>query len=924
MGRLVRKPPKGKQPVEEPFVGRAGELAVLGRLFERTGHGHGQVALVVGVAGIGKTALTRRCLSLWRARALSASGDPDETSLTGGLLDQLAREAGVPEAKNLLGLLETGAADPLSAGSALLSMLRAMLIAGPLVAVVDDAQWSDELSLRALSFAVRRMHADHCMCLVITRPEDLPRLPPGLLRAVDDRGTRIDLAALDAGNVADLSELAGAGRLSHRAAEQLREHAAGIPLHVKELLHDLPAAVLQAPGSVLPAPRSLETLVLSRLACCAPETVRLVVAAAILGTDTGLTDVAALAGLADPLPALQEAGQQRLLEPGAASGRRCVFPRSMIRAAVYRDIGMSRRAELHRAAAGLTTGLAALGHRAAGCRGTDPGLAADLAVQALAELDAGRRAEAAGHFLTSVQVDERGPGRDERLLTAVGLLIDLGDAAKARTYSDEVMALPPSAPRSLVLGRLAMLGGEYRRAEDWLADAWAALEMARPPATVTEVREGAAVAACQLALMLLGLHRTDDAGAWARRATDTAVTRFTHACACAVHGGCLVSVGRTDDAKALLEAELAGDDEGPADTMIRASLAAALYRGDDLNGARAQLNAAAAGYSGLPMTHQLEARLLRLAVDYRAGAWDQAAAEGERLLVLIDDLDQGWLRARAHLMAVYVAAGRGEWRRAADHAEAAAAHPAAGPGAGSLELADARTAIAVASDDPAGIVAAVAGLGDLGPLARLEPTRLMFWPAYAHALARLGRLAEADRALRPFEELAHARARRSAMAAAGRARGYLEAVGQRPDAACAALAASVKNLEGLAIPFEEAQTRLEYGRFLRHAGQRRSAIREIGAARSLFAGLGAQPFLDYCDTEFGHDVHAPQSAFALPLTPRQLTVARAVASGKSNRDVATDLYISVKTVEFHVHQILTRLSIDSRAEIAAALAASAR
>ena len=49
--------------MEEPFVGRAGELAVLGRLFERTGHGHGQVALVVGAAGIGKTALTRRCLS---------------------------------------------------------------------------------------------------------------------------------------------------------------------------------------------------------------------------------------------------------------------------------------------------------------------------------------------------------------------------------------------------------------------------------------------------------------------------------------------------------------------------------------------------------------------------------------------------------------------------------------------------------------------------------------------------------------------------------------------------------------------------------------------------------------------------------------------------------------------------------------------
>ena len=108
-------------------------------------------------------------------------------------------------------------------------------------------------------------------------------------------------------------------------------------------------------------------------------------------------------------------------------------------------------------------------------------------------------------------------------------------------------------------------------------------------------------------------------------------------------------------------------------------------------------------------------------------------------MILVDDLDQGWLRARAHLMAVYVAAGRGEWDRAADHADTAASHLVAAPGAGSLELANARTAIAVASDDPAAVVAAVGELGDLGRLARLEPTRLMFWPAYAYALARLGR-----------------------------------------------------------------------------------------------------------------------------------------------------------------------------------------
>ena len=422
--------------------------------------------------------------------------------------------------------------------------------------------------------------------------------------------------------------------------------------------------------------------------------------------------------------------------------------------------------------------------------------------------------------------------------------------------------------------------------------------------------------------MLLGEYRIEDAATWAQRAEQTAVTRLSRVCSCAVRSGSLVAAGQADEATALLEAELTEGDEGPAGALIRVALAAALHRSDDLDGACAQLDAAGAGISRLPMAHQLEAMLLRAAVNYSSGAWEQAAAEAERMVTLVDDLDQGWLHARAHMVAVYVAAGRGEWERAADHADTAASHLAAAPGVGSLELANAWTAIAVASDDPAAVVAAVGELGDLGRLTGLEPTRLMFWPAYAYALARLGRPDEADQVLRPFEEFAQRRTRRSAMAAAGRARGFLEATRHRPDAARAAFVGSVQNLDGLAMPFEEAQTRLEYGRFLRHSGQRRRAVCELSAARSLFAALGAEPFRDRCDRELGHDARSLPLASQPPLTPRQLIVARAVASGKSNRDISTELYISVKTVEFHVNQILMRLGVDSRAEVATALAAS--
>jgi DNA-binding NarL/FixJ family response regulator len=88
----------------------------------------------------------------------------------------------------------------------------------------------------------------------------------------------------------------------------------------------------------------------------------------------------------------------------------------------------------------------------------------------------------------------------------------------------------------------------------------------------------------------------------------------------------------------------------------------------------------------------------------------------------------------------------------------------------------------------------------------------------------------------------------------------------------------------------------------------------------VFAALGAQPFLARCDQELGATSQAATGP-AAPLTARQLAVAQAAAAGKSNRQIAAELYISVKTVEFHLAQILARLGVDTRTQIAGALAA---
>jgi DNA-binding CsgD family transcriptional regulator len=256
------------------------------------------------------------------------------------------------------------------------------------------------------------------------------------------------------------------------------------------------------------------------------------------------------------------------------------------------------------------------------------------------------------------------------------------------------------------------------------------------------------------------------------------------------------------------------------------------------------------------------------------------------------------------------------------HVDAAVWQITAGDSDRLLDVVNARAALASARDDPEGVLAAVRPLaGRVDELAQGEPSMLSFWPLHAHAVARTGRLAEAAAVLEPFAELARARGRRSAIVAAARVRGFIDAAAHRPDVARCAYETAIASLDGLGMPHEQALARLDYGRFLRRLGQRRAALRELYAARAAFAGLGTISFVIRCDAKLGRDV--PASAGPVPpLTARQLAVARAVATGKTNQQVARDLYITVKTVEYHMSQIFTRLGIDARADIAAALSVS--
>jgi DNA-binding NarL/FixJ family response regulator len=113
-----------------------------------------------------------------------------------------------------------------------------------------------------------------------------------------------------------------------------------------------------------------------------------------------------------------------------------------------------------------------------------------------------------------------------------------------------------------------------------------------------------------------------------------------------------------------------------------------------------------------------------------------------------------------------------------------------------------------------------------------------------------------------------------------------------------------------------------YGCFLRRSGRRGNAARYLETARKQFSQLDARPFLDRCDRELAACGRAPAKRTADPaasLTPQELAVARLVAAGRTNRQAAAELVVSVKTIEYHLGHAYAKLAVTSRTQLALAL-----
>jgi DNA-binding CsgD family transcriptional regulator len=180
---------------------------------------------------------------------------------------------------------------------------------------------------------------------------------------------------------------------------------------------------------------------------------------------------------------------------------------------------------------------------------------------------------------------------------------------------------------------------------------------------------------------------------------------------------------------------------------------------------------------------------------------------------------------------------------------------------------------------------------------------------------------EADQLLRPHEERAAARKRHSSVARLARARGRVEAARGRPEHATEAFQKALDSARP-GLPFERAKVELAAGGFLRRVGQRRRAADLLTAALSTFERLGAVPYAQRCRTELAGSglQRAPRDGGPSLLTSQELVVARLAAAGRTNREIAGDLVVSVKTIEYHLRNAFQKLGINRRRQLTERLA----
>jgi ATP/maltotriose-dependent transcriptional regulator MalT len=893
-----------------PLVGRRRELEVLDGLRERAEAGRAGVVMVVGPAGVGKSTLLATWASGLRGwHVAMVTADDAETAVPFGVVDQVMRELGQGH------WAPAGVADHLDAAAVGACVIRALEVragSNGAVVLVDDAHWADVSSLHALGFAFRRLRRDPVMLVMAARQE-------GRSTEVADRmvstldGARLTIGGLDLDETTELVSALGTRVTDRASVDRLRIHTDGNPLHLKALLSEHGAnALARLDPHPLPAPAAYAHLVVERLMKCSPDGRAVVEAASVLGQRTTLDALAVVAGVGNVRALVDEAVQAELFGATSSQPRTTRFAHPMVRAAVYHHISLEQRAALHERAASIAPDpVTALRHRLARADGPDPALADEFVKAAEDEAARNRWTTAAELLLDAAELTNDASLGFTHRLDAVDCML-LGGAIPEAMARWEEMVEPSTPCRHwhYIAGRIAACNGDFDASKTHLA--WALRGRRRDTDAL-----GARVCA-QIATLRLNEGRFTAGARWARRAIRLAPARrplvATGPLASLVFG--LAGVGRGSEAIQVIA------DTRPSQRLTHDDLigrgVAELWSGRT---ARARVDLSAVSSSRTASAYERILSLLYLTdADYRLGFWDDAVMHGELAVSLARDSDHFWLLPLVHSAASFPLAGRGEWGDAMAHIARAVKSVRTATPATEVWTATAAARVAHARGDAYGVVTAVSSLDRVRNRDGVCGLEVQPWqPMAVEALVALGRLDDARGELADLEAACVAHASAPGGVVMAHTRALVDVADGRIGDAHDAIADALDHDDEVG-PFERSLAELALGALRRRLRQRSRARDVLVAALSGFDALGAVPYAERCERELAACGLTPQPRKHRDrerLTPQELSVANLAMRGLSNREIAGELVVSIKTVEFHLGNVYRKLAVSSRTQLLA-------
>jgi ATP/maltotriose-dependent transcriptional regulator MalT len=948
------------------LVGRSGEVARLEQALTVVGARRPAALAIVGEPGIGKTRLLselaklaeRRRFLVLEGRAAELESDVPFAPFVAALDDHLAslesRLARDVDSSDLVELARVFPSVPVPPDPArpalhderyrlhfaVRALLHARARSHPVALLLDDLHWADAASVDLLSFLIRHPPNGGVLLAFGFRSAQARER---LVAAVDATGAEIERIELGPLTPGEADALIGPG-IDAETRHELYRESGGVPFYLEALLraHVFPSASRAARSvvGVAGVPPAVAAALAGELRAVSARARRILEAAAVVGDPFELELTADVADTSEAavLQALDELLDADLVRATEVP-RRFRFRHPIVRRALYESIGRGRRIALH---TGAATALAARGARVSSqaphvLLAARPGDGVAVALLSSAADEVAARAPATAALwlqgaLRLLPETESPEHRLELLVPAATALSSAGDLEGGRAaLRDALGLLPPEhvALRAQIVALLASVERLLGRPGDskaLLAEAVADLPPHSREAAVLEIELALDAYfrgdfATMHAASLPALEKARRLGSRPLQATAGAVLAVSEHMA-----------GRTSDAEAAAAearsiVDAMGDTELATQVEALYVLGFAEYFAERLDEAVRYWDRGLALLRTTGQGHLLFPLLIAesMGKSARGNVEDarqlaEAAAEGSRLSGNLRSLSWA-LQAScwSGLMSGDLAAAIRDGEEAVGVAAATADNMVKVFAGSSLAL-----GLLAAGEVDRGLDTMLSSCG--GPdLRLLSPRqRAEAYSAMTHAELARGRLADGEGWAARAEAAATGLGLKRAESAAGVARAAVLLANGDPARAAERALEAASALDGIGVRVSAARARMLAGRALRAIGNVRAAIRELERAEATFSACGASRYRDEAARELrrlGVRVRHPTrpSSDVAGLSARELEIAELIAAGKSNREIAAELFLSIKTIETHIRRIFEKLDVHSRAAVASAV-----